>query len=116
MTGTKAVVVACDIVTPYGWGIDSCWNGLLSKKTAIERLDRFPTESFLTQNAAVVPGLTYGQDESIVIKMLKPLLQKNISSIPEDAFLILATTTGEIDKLERHVLNESTDACCKQPP
>ncbi len=115
MTGTKAVVVACDIVTPYGWGIDSCWNGLLSKKTAIGRFDRFPTESFLAQNAAVVPGLTYGQDESIVMKMLKPLLQKNIASIPEDAFPVLATTAGEIDKLERHVLHETTDAESSRP-
>jgi len=115
MTGAKAVVVACDMVTPYGWGIDSCWNGLLSGKTAIKRLNRFPTESFITQNAAVVPALKSEQDESIVITMLKPLLQKNISLIPEDTFLILATTAGEIDKLERSVLNESTDAASSRP-
>ncbi|MCK4389436.1 MAG: hypothetical protein KAV83_04260 [Desulfobacterales bacterium] len=109
MSAVKSVVVACDMVTPYGWGIDPCWNGLLSGKTAIGRLDRFETKYFLTGKAAVVPGLAGGQDESLVIQMLTPLLTKRSAVIPDDALLILATTTGEIEILERHILDGGPD-------
>ena len=97
------------MVTPYGWGIGPCWNGLLSGKTAIGWLDRFETESFLTGKAAVVPDLASGQNESMVMQMLTPLLTKTSVAIPNDALLILATTTGEIEILERYVLDGGTD-------
>jgi 3-oxoacyl-[acyl-carrier-protein] synthase II len=110
VSAVKSVVVAYDMVTPYGWGIGSCWKGLLSGKTAIGRLDRFETKSFLTGKAAVIPGLPNGQDESLVMQMLTPLLTQASAVIPRDAFLILATTTGEIEILERYVLDGGPDA------
>lgn len=110
MSAVKSVVVAYDMVTPYGWGIGSCWDGLLSGKTAIGRLDRFETKSFLTGKAAVIPDLPNGQDESLVMQMLTPLLTQASAVIPSDALLILATTTGEIENLERYVLDGSPDA------
>ena len=76
MSTVKAVVVACDIVTAYGWGIDDCWQGLLSAKTAINRLDRFSTKSFQTGNAAVIPNLKPDSKESLVMQMLIPLLRQ----------------------------------------
>lgn len=105
MSSARVVVVAYDIVTPYGWGIDACWQGFLSKKTAIGTLDRFEAESFQTQNAATVQGLNPDKNESLVMQMLRPLLSKAAACIPADAFLIMATTTGEIDILEKCVLN-----------
>ncbi len=110
MSAVKSVVVAYDMVTPYGWGIGSCWKGLLSGKTAIGRLDRFETKSFLTGKAAVIPDLPNGQDESLVMQMLTPLLTQASAVIPSDALLILATTTGEIEILERYVLDGGPDA------
>ena len=110
MPSVKSVVVAYDMVTPYGWGVGSCWNGLLSGETAIGRMDRFETKSFLTEKAAVIPDFPNGQDESLVMQMLTPLLTQASAVIPNDAFLILATTTGEIEILERYVLEGSADA------
>jgi len=107
MSAVKTVVVACDIVTAYGWGIDDCWQGLLSGKTAINRLDRFPTKCFQTENAAVIPNLKPASKKSLVMQMLTQLLMLASAAIPDDAFLILATTTGEIDTLERYVLDGS---------
>ena len=106
----EAVVVACDIITPYGWGIDACWQGLLSGKTAINSLDRFDTGAFQTKKAAVVPELKPMQNDSLVMQMLKPLLKKVSAIIPKDALLILATITGEIDILEKHVLSGKGNA------
>jgi len=105
MHAPEVVVVACDIITPYGLGVDACWNGLLSGKTAINPLDRFDTACFQTKKAAVIAELKTGQNDSLVIQMLKPLLKKTSAVIPKNALLILATTTGEIDILEKHVLN-----------
>ena len=110
MSAVKPVVVAYDMVTPYGWGIGSCWKGLLSGKTAIGRLDRFETKSFLTGKAAAIPGLPNGQDKSLVMQMLTTLLTQASAVIPSDALLILATTTGEIEILERYVLDGGPDA------
>jgi len=87
-----------------------CWEGILSSKSAIKRIERFSTDSFQSKNAAVVPGLTYFGDDSLVLQMLLPLLKRNKASIPSDALLILATTTGEIDILEKQVLEGTGDA------
>ena len=109
MSLTRVVVVSSDIVTPYGWGLDSCWKGLMSRKTAISRFDRFSTNSFQSSYAAVIPDLKKISNKSLVMQMLEPLFQKKSSFIPADALLILATTTGEIDFLEEHVLNGTSD-------
>ncbi|MDO9464140.1 MAG: beta-ketoacyl synthase N-terminal-like domain-containing protein [bacterium] len=110
MHAPEAVVVACDLITPYGLGIDACWNGLLSGKTAINPLDRFDTDVFQTKKAATIAELKTGQSDSLVMQMLKPLLKKASAIIPKDALLILATTTGEIDILEKQVLNAKDNA------
>lgn len=106
----KAVAVAADMVTAYGWGRRSCWNGLMSGKTAIRRFDRISRPGFPVENAAFVAGLDPDGDETLVMQMLRPLMEGCASAIPRDAFLILATTNGEIDILERAVLNGSSDA------
>ncbi len=100
----RTVIVASDMVTPYGWGSDICWSGLLAGRTAIRPLARFDASAFQTQNAATIPKLEPDSDESLVMAMLRPLVQKAAQSIPGDSAMILATTTGEIEHLERHVL------------
>jgi 3-oxoacyl-[acyl-carrier-protein] synthase II len=110
MPPMKVVLVACDLVTPYGWGIESCWNGLLSGRTAIGPFNRFGAESFQTRNAALVPDLSLDPSESLVMQMLRPMLGGKASVIPRDALLIMASTTGEIEILQEHVLSGSRDA------
>jgi 3-oxoacyl-(acyl-carrier-protein) synthase len=110
MSHLKAVAVACDLVTGYGWGVNACWQGLLSGRTAIRPLDRFSTKHFLTEKAATIPDLKTGQDESRVMRMLTPLLAGASGLIPPDALVILATTTGEIDFLEKSILDGTQEA------
>lgn len=115
MSSLKAVSVAFDMVTPYGWGTGSCWNGLLSKTSAIRRIDRFSTSLMQTNNAATVPDLKPNRDESLVMQMLTPLLKKIAPEIPPDTFVILATTTGEIEFLQRSVINGEQEAIKSRP-
>jgi len=112
--GEKAVVVSCDMITAYGHGADACWNGILSGISAIAKFDRFNTSAFQSDFAAIVRGLTYLRKDSLVMQMLKLLFDKSSVSIPADSRLILATTKGEIDILEKNLLVGTGDAAgCK---
>jgi 3-oxoacyl-[acyl-carrier-protein] synthase II len=111
----KAVAVACDVVSPYGWGVGACWQGLMSRSTAIRRFERFSGGSFPTEKAGFVEGLDPDRVETLVMQMVRPLIQKNASVIPADALLLLATTNGEIDILERSVLRGGPDAAGSRP-
>ncbi len=109
MPGVKTVVIGGDIVTGYGWGLTLCWQGLLDGNTAIKPVKRFKTETFQCGNAAIVKGINPNSDESLVMQMLSPLFRQTGVTIPEDAFLILAVTNGEIDFLERNILYGDKD-------
>ncbi len=104
MTAERAVVVAADMVTPYGRGTEALWQGLGSGKSAIGGVTRFGTGQFPASTAGIVPALDYHGGESLVVQMLRPLLRDARGIVPRDARLILATTKGEIDLLEQAVL------------
>jgi 3-oxoacyl-[acyl-carrier-protein] synthase II len=92
-----------DLITAYGYGLDACWNGLMDRRSAVKPLTRFGTEPFQCHNAAVVDGLTYRQGESVVWQMIQKLFAENDPRVPDDAVVLLASTTGEIDLLEQAV-------------
>ncbi|MFH1147762.1 MAG: beta-ketoacyl synthase N-terminal-like domain-containing protein [Pseudomonadota bacterium] len=101
----KAVVVGCDMITPYGAGTDACWGGILSGITAVSKLDRFGTAHFQSGIAATINGLTYHEEESLVMQMLRRLFASCCIEVPGDAGLVLSTTKGEIDILEMAMLS-----------
>ena len=100
----KVLIADYDMITPYGIGIENCWNGLLSNKTVIKSLDRINTEHFIAKNGAVIPDIDLDCDESLIIQMLEKLLDNKKLKIKDNFSLFLATTTGEIDLLEKDVL------------
>jgi 3-oxoacyl-[acyl-carrier-protein] synthase II len=100
----KAVIVAADILTPYGKGIDACWEGLLANRTAITPVTRFKTEAFQSDHAGTVTGLVYHGHASLVMQMLIELLDETGGICPGDATLLLATIKGEIDLLEQSII------------
>ncbi len=109
MPGMRPLIVAYDLITAYGEGILPCWEGILADRSSIGKVERFPTQSFQSANAATVAGLNYLGKDSLAIQMLAPLLKSNKALIPDDAGLVLATTTGEIDILEKQVLEGAGD-------
>lgn len=96
-------VIDGDLVTAYGTGLQACWSGLLAGHSAVAPLSRFSTEPFQCHVAAVHDGLTYGEGDSIVWQLLTKLLVENDPRVPDDAYIFLASTTGEIDLLEQAV-------------
>ncbi|HNW39633.1 MAG TPA: beta-ketoacyl-[acyl-carrier-protein] synthase family protein [Candidatus Omnitrophota bacterium] len=107
MPEIKVVITDYDLITPYGRGIQPLWDGILSGESRVMKLERFITQSFLSQNAAVIPELNPLKADSLVMQMLKIILPENLKLIPPDASLILATTVGEIDLLEKAVLKKT---------
>lgn len=105
MPEVRVVVTGYNLITPYGLGVFPIWKGLLSKKTRIKNLRRFSIKSSQGANAASVPGLNYLKGKSLAFQMLRKVFTKNNLGIPKDSFLILATTVGEIEILERYVLS-----------
>ncbi len=91
------------MVTPYGPGADAGWNGIVSGHSAIKGNCKFSREVFITQNAAMIPGPS-GTERSRLMDIVAPALESIRPRVPEDAALLLATTTGEIDLLERAVI------------
>ena len=98
----NVVVVASDMITPYGRGTEACWEGLNAGRTAVSRIGRFQTAAFQSDYAGIVSGLRYHEESSLVMQMLRSLFDG--VRFPKDARLMLATTKGEIDLLEQSML------------
>ena len=93
-------VVDGDLVTAYGVGLEACWSGLMAGQSAVKPFSRFPTDAFQCHCAATLDELTCREGDSVVWQMITRLLTENDSRIPEDAMVLLASTTGEVDLLE----------------
>lgn len=101
----RVVAVDQNLVTALGSGVDSCWTRLLSGAPAFSEVTRFDTKPFNTHIAALVPGLDGARTESLVMQMLQPLLSPLAGKLPAGTLVLLATTTGEVDLLQRALLS-----------
>ncbi len=100
----RSVIVAADMITPYGSGLDACWQAVTAGRSAISAVERFKTVAFQSGHAGIIPGLDYHGQESLVMQMLRPLFSKSARPAPAEARLLLASTKGEIDLLEMNLL------------
>lgn len=112
----RVVAVEQDLVTALGSGVDACWTPLLSGAPVFSEVTRFDTKAFNTHIAALVPGLDGARPESLVMQMLQPLLNPLAGKVPEGTLILLATTTGEVDLLQRTLLNENRELWNRSPP
>lgn len=110
MSRKKVVITAFDMATPYGWGTDACWEGLFSKCRALKPVLHFNTSVFQSGEAGLIEGVSAVNEGSRVMAMLRPLIEKGVRNIPQDALCLLATTLGEVEYLERSVLGAGDDA------
>ena len=99
--GTRVIVIEMDVCTAWGPGIDACWRGVCAGASAFSPVSRFNAAHFACRQAALAPGLRPQAEDSLVWQMLDPMLDSLAGRIPSDTLLLLATTTGEIDLLEK---------------
>lgn len=103
----RTVVVGRDLLTAWGPGVAACWCGVLTGRPAFTPVTRFSTQAFQAHTAAQVPGMDASAGDSFVMQMLQPMLDRLAPALPPDTRTLLATTTGEVDLLERHLLGVS---------
>lgn len=110
------VIAKADALTAYGAGREALWAGLMSGRTAITASERFIDRGFLSNQIAEVPQLNVAPGESRSMAMLKQSLAPLVGTIDPATPIILATTVGEIEFVERSVLDESPDLLAQARP
>lgn len=89
--------VAC--VTALGAGLETLWQGLHDGRSGIAPLQRFSSENYVSSLAACIEDLTAPSDGSLHDPLLERLAEQ-LGVVPRDARLLVASTKGEIDRLE----------------
>jgi 3-oxoacyl-[acyl-carrier-protein] synthase II len=112
----KAVIAKHDIATAYGWGLDALWNGLAGGTTAVTATNRFADRGFVSDQAAFIPDLTAEAGESRLLAALRRILEPVKGKLDPATPLIVATTVGEIEHLERGVLEGDCAAVASARP
>lgn len=93
-------VTDTSVVTGLGASLDETWQGLMAGQSAIAPVTRFPTVRLNSALASCIDGLEPERAGSRVEPLLE-LLLAGFAPAPPDSRLILATTKGAIDALER---------------
>jgi len=89
--------VAC--LTALGSGPERLWQGLMNKESGIAALKRFSCDHYSSSLAACIEGLTAPVGGSRLDHLLEQLAAQ-LGEVPADARLLVASTKGEIDRLE----------------
>jgi len=89
--------VAC--VTALGSGADRLWQELLAGKSGIRPLSRFSCDNYVSNLGAVIADLVAPADHSGHDDLLNRLADQ-IGPVPGASRLLVASTKGEIDRLE----------------
>ena len=87
-------------VTSLGAGGESLWQSLLDGRSGISTLNRFDSESYISSLAACIDGLEAPQGCSLLDPLLEQLVGQ-LGPVPRETKLLVASTKGEIDLLER---------------
>ncbi len=89
--------VAC--ATALGLGPDRLWQGLLAGECGIRTLQRFSCENYLSTIAGCIEELELSEGGSRLDPLLE-LIAAQLGEVPQDARLLVASTKGELDRLE----------------
>lgn len=109
--GAEAIVpVITDVVTLTGLGdgLELLWQKLVGGESAIRPVIRFPTDRYTAGIAACIEALPNFSGRSLVHTLLDRLCS-HMGPIPEDTFLITATTKSGIDALEKIQIGRAAD-------
>ena len=89
--------VACE--TALGSGRQDLWQGLVSGQSGIHPVERFSCKNYVSNLAASIDDLSATENGSRHDDLLERLAGQ-IGEIPTDSRLLVASTKGEIDRLE----------------
>ena len=96
----EVCLTAAQVVTGLGPDLDSLWRGVLAGESAIRPLTLFSTDRYHCQKASVIEGLQAPDGGSRIHALLDRLLE-GFPAVPAYGSLIMASTKGCVDVLER---------------
>ncbi len=112
----KIVIAQSDVVTAYGWGMHPLWSGLLAGRPAIRATMLFAKRGFVSDQAALIADLDTSSDSSRVMAMLRRLLTPLVGRFDPLTPILLATIVGEIEYVQRAVLDDETQSLAAARP
>ena len=95
----RVVISKAACVTSLGSGPEALWQSLLDGRNGIAPMQRFSCENYVSSLVASIKELTAPPGGS----RLDPLLEQiaaQLGEVPRDTRLLVASTKGEIDRLE----------------
>ncbi|MDH4100733.1 MAG: beta-ketoacyl-[acyl-carrier-protein] synthase family protein, partial [Nitrospirota bacterium] len=93
-------VASVSLITGLG-GFNATWEGLMSGKSAIKPVTRFAADRLNGSMATCIEGLEGERGDRSLVEPILDRLLADFGPVPADSRLILATTKGAIDYIER---------------
>ena len=79
------------MVTGAGNSLEATWNFIMTGRTAIRKMDRFPVTAYQSEIGAFIADIEPSGGDSLLRK-IKDLLLDQIDQVPSDSLLITAST------------------------
>jgi 3-oxoacyl-[acyl-carrier-protein] synthase II len=95
------------VVTAAGNNLETTWQTLISGRTAIRKIDRFPVKAYQSEIGATIPDIKPAGSGSLLRKIMDLLLGQ-VEKVQADSLLITASTKAGIDNLEK--IKQGVDA------
>lgn len=96
----KVVLCRAATVTALGADLNQLWQGLMAGQSAIAPVQRFDCDGYNSQLAATIDGLEAAPGCSLLDNLLERVAVQ-LGPLPAGTRLLLASTKGEIDRLEQ---------------
>lgn len=93
-------ITEAGLVSGAGNSLEATWNYIMTGRTAIRKMNRFPTTAYQSDIGAFIADIEPSGGDSLLRK-IKDLLLDQIEQAPSDALLIAASTKAGIDNLEK---------------
>jgi len=88
------------VVTAAGDSLEATWQTIMTGRTAIRKIDRFPVKAYRSELGASISGIEPSEAASLIHNIMELLLGQ-IDYVPADSLLITASTKAGIDNLEK---------------
>ncbi|MFO7749623.1 MAG: beta-ketoacyl synthase N-terminal-like domain-containing protein, partial [Desulfobacteraceae bacterium] len=95
----QVVVTHTGAVTAMGDDLETLWQGLVDKQTAITTATRFATDNYISSCAALINDLVPGSKTAMVFQLAEMLMEQ-LPPLPRETLVLTASTKGGIEALE----------------
>ena len=93
-------ITEAGVVTAAGKSLEDTWRTIMTGRTAIRKIERFPVKAYQSEIGAFIPDIK-PTGASSLIRQIMDLLLDQMDKVPADSLLITAATKAGIDNLEK---------------